>query len=168
MAYISKNIVFEDDPDQARMLRERGFGEERDGKLLVSPTEALYLLENKRIRITKGKKELKFKDLLSALGKEDDGLGLKYLVYKDLRSKGYVVRTGFKFGTCFRVYEKGIRVGEGHSHMLVYPVPEGKKTSMTEIGGMIQLSHSVKKAVLFAVVDGEGDVTYIKMGSVVL
>ena len=168
MAYISKNRIFEDDPNKSRILMERGFGEEHGERLLISPTEALYLIDNKRIKITDGKKELKFKELLTVLGKNDEDLDLKYIVYKDLRSKGYVVRTGFKYGTCFRVYEKGIRKGEGHSHMLIYPVPEEKKTSITEIGGMINLSHSVKKNVLFAVVDGEGEVTYIKMGSVVL
>ncbi len=163
MAYLVKNRIFEDDPNLARILKERGFGKDYEGKTLLSPVEALYLLENKRIMITQNRKEMKFKELISTLGNSDNDLDLKYIVYKDLRSKGYVVRTGFKFGACFRVYEKGIRVGEGRSHMLVYPVPEEKKTSIAEIRSMIRLSHSVKKSMLFAVVDGEGEVTYIKM-----
>jgi len=167
MAILTGTKVMENEPAAAKMLKERGFGEEVGERLILAPVEALYLLEKKRISVLDGKKKLTFDSLFSLLKKAEKELDMKYAVYRDLRSKGYVVRTGLKYGTCFRVYDKGIRVGEGHSELLVQPVPEEMKTSVYEISGAVRLSHSVKKKMIWAIVDTEGDVTYLKLSRIV-
>lgn len=167
MAQLTGTQIMESDPKAAQMLKERGFGEMVGERLLLAPVEALYLLEKKRISVLDGKKKLTFDRLFSVLKKLEKGLDMKYSVYRDLRSKGYVVRTGLKYGTYFRTYDKGIRVGEGHSDMLVQPVPEDKQTSAYEIAGAVRLSHSVKKKMIWAIVDTEGDITYLKLSRIV-
>jgi tRNA-intron endonuclease len=167
MAILTGTKVMENEPAAAKMLKERGFGEEVGERLILAPVEALYLLEKKRISVLDGKKRLTFESLFSSLKKAEKELDMKYAVYRDLRSKGYVVRTGLKYGTYFRVYDKGIRVGEGHSELLVQPVPEEMKTSVYEIAGAVRLSHSVKKKMIWAIVDTEGDVTYLKLSRIV-
>ncbi|VVB73591.1 tRNA-splicing endonuclease [uncultured archaeon] len=167
MAIFTGNKVMENEPAAAKMLKERGFGEEVGERLLLAPVEALYLVEKKRISVLDGKKRMAFDSLFLAFKKAEKELDMKYAVYRDLRSKGYVVRTGLKYGTYFRVYDKGIRVGEGHSELLVQPVPEEMKTSVYEIAGAIRISHSVKKKMIWAIVDTEGDVTYIKLSRIV-
>jgi len=167
MAILIGTKVMENEPAAAKMLKERGFGEEVGERLILAPMEALYLLEKKRISVLDGKKKLTFESLFSSLKKAEKELDMKYAVYRDLRSKGYVVRTGLKYGTYFRIYDKGIRVGEGHSEMLVQPVPEEMKTSVYGIAGAVRLSHSVKKKMIWAIVDTEGDVTYIKLSRIV-
>jgi len=167
MAILTGTKVMENEPAAAKMLKERGFGEEVGERLILAPVEALYLLEKKRISVLDGKKKLTFDSLFSSLKKAEQELDMKYAVYRDLRSKGYVVRTGLKYGTYFRVYDKGIRVGEGHSELLVQPVPEEMRTSVYEIAGAVRLSRSVKKKMIWAIVDTEGDVTYLKLSRIV-
>ena len=39
--------------------------------------------------------------------KHDKDILTRFLIYRDLRSRGYVAREGFGFGVDFRVYERG-------------------------------------------------------------
>jgi tRNA-intron endonuclease len=163
MATLSGNLIIETSPAKISALSERGFGERREKYIVLAPVEALYLTERKKIKVG----GLSFEKLLLLLKKKDADIFTKYAVYRDLRRKGYVARTGLKYGAWFRVYEKGIRVGEGHSVWLVSAIPEEKRTSIYDISRAIRLAHSVRKKMIWAVVDSEGDVTYYKMERVV-
>jgi len=46
---------------------------------------------------------------------------------------------------------------------LVHAVPESARLSSTDMARAVRLAHSVKKSILFAIVDDEGDVTYYSM-----
>lgn len=163
MGIVSENKVIEEDKEKYERLMEKGFGEKIGDKLLLSPVEALYLLENKEIEIKGKRGKLGWKALLEKFEKYDKGLANKYIVFKDLRKKGYVVRTGLKYGAHFRVYRRGVRVGEGHSHWLVEVIPEEWKTSIYNLSRAIRLAHSVRKEMIWAVIDTEGDITYYKI-----
>ncbi len=143
-------------------LNTRGFGEIKDGKLLLSPEEVLYLMEKrKRINVEDEKgKELGFKEILSAASRSDKMFPIKYLVYKDLRDRGYIVKTGFKFGAHYRVYPRGVKPGEGHAAWLIHVIKENKKIEFPEISRSVRLANNVRKKMIFAVVDKEGDITY--------
>jgi tRNA-intron endonuclease len=178
MATIVGDRIIEDDQKQILEFHERGFGEIHGGLLALAPVEAIYLTEIKKISIIKegneprkgaagSKKTYGVISLFTELKKHDKEIATKYYVYRDLRKRGYVVRTGLKFGTYFRVYEKGIRVGEGHSQWLVHPIQEQKQTSIYELARAVRLSHSVRKKMLWAVVDSEGDVTYYKIERII-
>jgi len=163
--YREKVMVWEE--AQANQLYQRGaFGKPLSGgKLQLAPVEALYLLDGGKIRvIDRGTDEqLKFDELSARLSKRDPELMLKYAVYSDLRSRGYVVKTGLKFGAHFRVYERGEKPGETHSKYIVHAIPEGIRFTPTELARAVRLAHSVRKSMLFAVVDDEGDVTYYSL-----
>lgn len=163
--YREKVMVWEE--AQANQLYQRGaFGKPLSGgKLQLAPVEALYLLDGGKIRvIDRGTDEqLKFDEFSARLAKRDPDLMLKYAVYSDLRSRGYVVKTGLKFGAHFRVYERGDKPGETHSKYIVHAIPEGIKFTPTELARAVRLAHSVRKSMLFAVVDDEGDVTYYSL-----
>jgi len=167
--------IIEDDKEMIKAFHDRGFGDIHGNTLLLAPVEALYLTEIRKLSIPKGtskaasgkagkpQKMHEIASLFNEFKKWDKEIAVKYYVYRDLRKKGYVARTGLKYGTYFRVYEKGIRVGEGHSHWLVHPIQEHEKTSIYEVARAVRLAHSVRKKMLWAVVDSEGDVTYYKM-----
>lgn len=108
-------------------------------------------------------KPLGFDELSARLAKRDPELMLKYAVYADLRSRGYIVKTGLKFGAHFRVYDRGEKPGETHSKYIVHAIPEGCKFTPAELARAVRLAHSVRKSMLFAVVDDEGDVTYYSL-----
>ena len=163
--YKDKIIVW-DEAQASRIHQQGAVGKPLSGgRLQLAPVEALYLLDREKIRVfeRKGKRELSFSELSKKLAKQDPELMLKYLVYSDLRSRGYVVKTGLKFGAHFRVYERGKGPGEGHSPYLVHAIPEGCKLTPAEFARAVRLAHSVRKKMLFAVVDDEGDVTYYSL-----
>ncbi|MEW6592366.1 MAG: tRNA-intron lyase [Candidatus Hadarchaeota archaeon] len=157
-------IVWEEAP--ANQLYQRGsYGKPlTGGKLQLAPVESLYLLDSGKIWVVdeEGKK-LSFKELFSKFAEKDPEIALKYPVYNDLRSRGYIVKTGLKFGAHFRVYERGEKPGEAHSKFLVHSVPEGIRLTPSEIARAVRLAHSVRKKILWAIVDDEGDVTYYSL-----
>lgn len=162
-AQLQKGKVIVWDEAQANQLYQKGFYGKplSGGKLQLSPVETLYLVDTGKIIVTGEPGErLKFKDIFSKFSDRDAELSLKLAVYSDLRSRGYILKTGLKFGSHFRVYERGEGPGESHSKFLVHAIPESVRLTPTEMARAIRLAHSVRKKILWGVVDEEGDVTY--------
>jgi tRNA-intron endonuclease, archaea type len=90
----------------------------------------------------------------------DQGSFTNYIVFRDLRNRGYIVKTGFKYGSEFRLYERGKSPGEGHSNYLVKVANENSKFMMSDLSSYVRVAHGVNKKLLFAVVDDENDITY--------
>ena len=149
-----------------QFLSERDYGKESDGGLDLSFIEALYLVKKSKLEVKKGKTKLSFNKLLDCGLKLDRRIQEKYIVYKDLRDRGLVVKTGFKFGCDFRVYGRGVKVKKGpktaaeHTKWVVYTVPEDYTCSFQELSRAVRLAHSIRAEMLWAIVDGENNVTY--------
>ncbi|ABM79923.1 tRNA-intron lyase [Hyperthermus butylicus] len=73
---------------------------------------------------------------------------LLYKVYRDLRDRGYVVRSGLKYGSDFAVYERG--PGLEHAPYLVHVMRVDEEIDPLEIVRAGRLSHSVRKAFILA------------------
>lgn len=86
---------------------------------------------------------------------------IKDTVYRDLRSRGYLVRTGFKYGSHFRVYSSGSI--EEHSDLLVHCTKPEDEFTWEQLARAIRLSHSVRKRMLFAFISGNEDVSYLEL-----
>ncbi|MHA1754571.1 MAG: tRNA-intron lyase [Candidatus Odinarchaeia archaeon] len=137
------------------------YGEFVDGDLILKPVEALLLLERKRIQITDSSNSIvDFKKLVNIYLQKDKNIWTKYLVYRDLRSRGYTVGLGYESDMDFRVYERGAKPNENTSKYLVYVVEEGKHLPLTELERIISIGISSRKKTALAVVDRQGDVTY--------
>jgi len=157
--------VLVSDEKEANSLYQKGFyGDMKSGgKLSLALIEAIYLVEKNRLIVKKGKtakKELTVEELLKLGEKVDKGIYPQFVTYTDLRDRGYLVKTGFKFGAHFRIYSRGDIPGQSHSAFMVHAVPEYYNLTMTELSRIIRLGHSVKKKMWLAVVDNEGDLTY--------
>ncbi|MDE1834161.1 MAG: tRNA-intron lyase [Candidatus Micrarchaeota archaeon] len=80
-----------------------------------------------------------------------------YNVYSDWRSKGYVIKTGFKFGTHFRVYFPGAKpAGDNnsswvHSKHVIHVFPKEARLLISEWARVIRVAHSVRKTFILAV-----------------
>ncbi|MFN3655528.1 MAG: tRNA-intron lyase, partial [Candidatus Nitrosotenuis sp.] len=107
-------------------LELKGYGETRQGRFLLKPFESLYFLFYKKLHLTKGKKIIGFDELLQICSKFDENALTKFLIYRDLRVRGYTVKDGFGFGSDFRVYERG-QFGEKGAKYLVFGLAEGKQ-----------------------------------------
>ncbi len=75
----------------ASSLLDKGFGEPREGKIVLSPEEALYLCEFKGAVIVDQGGEVDFHTLFSRLSKQP-GFIQRYFVFRDMRLRGLVVK----------------------------------------------------------------------------
>ena len=84
------------------------------------------LTEKEKLEILDGRnKAIDSEKFLKKARKIKPNFWIKYCVFKDLRSRGYIVKTALKFGADFRVYARGVKPGEDHAKWIVYPVHEG-------------------------------------------
>ena len=157
---IEGEAVLLEDSDEARLLYERSrFGAiVRKGIVKLSLLEATYLVEAEKITL---KGRVKTVEQLIRKGKRiDKQFPIKYIAFRDLRKRGYTVKTALKFGADFRVYDKGVKPGEDHAKWVVYAVHESNTLTWQEFSAKNRVAHSTRKKLLLAVVDDEEDVTY--------
>ncbi len=161
MALLIDNKVVVDDFKKADQLLQKGFGERREQEHVLDLKEALYLLEKNSIEINdkKGKKVSR-SELLKIGGKEENNFYTKYLVYSDIRTRGFVIKTGFKFGFDFRVYPRGKKPGEEHTQWVIHVATQGEKLTMPALSRMVRLAGNLHTLLLIAVVDSENDINY--------
>jgi len=74
------------------------FGEIVGSKVHYSFAEALYLIERKKMSVMKDGKKISFDKLMKHAQKKDKNFFSRFMVYSDLRNKGYIVKTALKFG----------------------------------------------------------------------
>jgi len=146
---------------EAKKLHDKYcFGEISRDEIHYSIVEGLYLLEKRKIKIYEGKKLVGFDSFLKKAGKIEPKFYTRFIVFSDMRDKGYVVKTALKFGADFRVYAKGIKPGKEHAKWILYPVQEGSTLTWHEFAAKNRVAHSTKKKILIGAVDDEEDVTY--------
>ncbi|MBD3262320.1 MAG: tRNA-intron lyase [Candidatus Altiarchaeales archaeon] len=165
-AILSDTKVLVGDSDTKSLCRERGFGEEVDGRQVLSFIEAAYLTELGKLNVMVGEAKLSFDDLMNKGSDIERDFLSKYLVYRDLRNRGMLVRSGLKFGSDFRLYERGERLGRDHSKTLVHVVPEEYTCSFPELARSVRLAGNVNKDMIYALIDEESSITYYKIDRV--
>ncbi|MBU0466171.1 MAG: tRNA-intron lyase [Nanoarchaeota archaeon] len=151
-------------PDAFSLYEKSRFGEKKRGKVEYASVEALYLVDNGKMDVVSGRKELDFDALLEKFKRKDKKIEVKFVVFGDLRKKGYVVKTALKFGAEFRVYDKGVKPGEDHARWVLYTVRENEQMNWHDFSAKNRVAHSTKKNLLLGIVDEEGDVTYYEVG----
>ena len=162
-AHIIGEIIFSNTSESHSLYKKSCFGELIGEKIQYSLSEALYLVEKGKMEIFSRNKKIPKKELISKLRKIDKKIQIKYPVFKDLRERGYIIKTALKFGAEFRVYEKGSRPGKKHAKWIVFVDHESKKLTWHEFSAKNRIAHSTKKNLLLGVVDDEGDVTFYEI-----
>jgi tRNA-intron endonuclease len=153
--------VSSNDADAMKLFSSQRFGEKIGEKIFYSLSEALYLLDEKKLFLLDANdKKIYRESAVKKFQTLDKNFKNKYLVFTDLRKKGYVLKSALKFGADFRVYEKGRTVGEDHSKWILYATSENERLKWQDFSAKNRVAHSTKKKLLIAVVDEEGDVSY--------
>ena len=149
-------------------LRQKGFGELKGRELVLDLFEGLYLLEKEKFAIedSKTEKGLNEEEVLKYALKKIKEFYLKYQVFKDLRERGFVVKTGFKFGFDFRVYPRGKKPGEAHSQWCINVSGQQDKYNFIELSRMVRLAGNLKTKFLNAVIDSENEINYYEIGRI--
>ena len=124
-------------------------------RLQLSLVESAYLLEKGKLQLTDRQgRSVDLPDLMARAGQIDEDFELKLGAYRDLREKSLVVKTGFKFGTHFRVYKQvhgTLKVP--HSEYLVHAIPLDHIFMPPVLSRAVRLAHSVRKLMVFAYPD---------------
>ena len=155
-----KTIVI--NPKMQNILNERGFGESEKDTLILNSFETLYLLYNNKLELKKINKNIVFDELIQKYIQKNDDILTRFLLYRDLRTKGYVVKDGFGFGSDFRVYEKGT-YGNKDAKFLIFAFNEG---TQQKIGNLYKNIHEITqmaKEPIIAVIERRGEIIYYKI-----
>ncbi len=141
-------------------LSQRGYGTKEDSKFTLTFYEALFLADKNLLEV-KDKKgdKVDFQALLCAYEKEDENAWAHYMVYRDLRSRGYVVREGFGAAVDFRIYERGA-YGKDAAQFIVTSTQEGKPVPMEDLANALTQAQSLKKELVLAVMNRRGEIVY--------
>ena len=157
------------DLETIRDLTLKGFGyaDEKDqgSRLFLESFEALYLLHLGQLTLSRGKRALTFDSFLNACRKSDPDILTRFLIYRDLRSRGYVAKDGFGFGADFRVYERG-QFGQKGSRLLIFGLVEGQPDKTGRLQKKIREMSRMGKEPIMAVVDRHGEIVYYKINAI--
>ncbi|MDW0138621.1 MAG: tRNA-intron lyase [Nitrososphaeraceae archaeon] len=156
-----KSLIKIVDTRSQDQLRNKGFGDKEDDDYLLETYEALYLLYLNKLVITNGSID-NFGSLLKHVLKYDKEIVTRFLVYRDLRSRGYVVKEGFGFGVDFRVYERG-EYEKKRAKYVVFCINEGINVKVGEVSKNVREIETMGKNAIAAVVERRGEVIYYKL-----
>jgi tRNA-intron endonuclease len=168
---IENRIIVWDIEDSRKLFSQGYYGkpigipkpkiEEIDAPLILDLIEGLYLLENKKITITKFKQKISIEQLKEICKKEVHEFDKKYTVYKNFRDKGYVINPGIKFGCDFAVYEKG--PGIDHAPFLIQVYNRSESITSTGIVLAGRLATTVRKQFILAIPKGKDKVDFLAL-----
>ena len=148
--YLIRDRIFVFDPADSQILRDSGFyGKMIENVLQLSLIEACYLVKRKELSVYSSQtgKKLSLTALKESGRATQDEFDLRLRAYTDARSRGLVVKTGFKYGTHFRAYEGS--PDDTHARYLIHAVDAANRTMWPEISRAVRLSGGVKKEFLF-------------------
>jgi len=156
-------------PDADKVYQQGSFGEMEEGKLVLSDVEILFLLEREKILLyDESEKSLTFPETVALLSKGDPEMWVRYLLYSDLRRRGYIVKPGYGPKLEYRVYRRGAVVGKEPAKYLVYGLVEGKTISISELTSISNSAKLSKKDLILAVIDRQGEITYYDASEITL
>lgn len=143
-------------------LQQKGYGEIEKNQLLLKQFETLYLLYTHKLVLKKNKKQIDFDSYMNICQKTNSEILTKFLIFRDLKTRGYVVKDGFGFGSDFRVYERG-HFGEKGAKFLIFGLNEGQQEKMGALQKKIDDITQMGKEPIIAVIERRGEVIYYKI-----
>ncbi|HUU74895.1 MAG TPA: tRNA-intron lyase [Methanoregulaceae archaeon] len=147
-------------PEGRSLYEQSGYGRPEKAGLRLAPEEAAYLVQRAKIEIPR----YDFDRLLSLFAQKSDFLR-NFLVYRDIRERGYAIQTG---PHDFRVFKRGQRPGSGRSQYLVRVLSERDLIDFDVLLKEATASAHMRKQHVLAVVDDENELTYYEVKIAVL
>ncbi len=162
---LDERILLENSDEARNLYNQSRYGDFiEDGRIQLSLIEGLYLMQKGKVTIKDGRGQVyRTQRFIKRAKKLEPNFWIRYCVYKDMRNRGYIIKTALKFGADFRVYDRGIKPGEDHAKWIVYPVHEGSGLTWYEFAAKNRVAHSTKKRLLIGIVDDETSVTYYEI-----
>jgi len=168
--FVDSRIVVTEEDEAEEIYSENYYGKYNEEVLELSMVEAYHLIDRELITVSKDGEKLSQEEAFDIFTEKDGEFYHKYQAYSDLRERGFIVKTGFKFGAHFRVYPRGVNPYEEgpkkqkqHTKWVVHAVPENHSLSFSEMSRAVRLAQNIRATMLWAVVDNESGVTYYEV-----
>ena len=144
-------------------LEGSGYGTREGQALILKDYEALYLVYAKKLTLVdEDGGSVNFDALAELAQKKADDSWTKFAIYRDLRSRGYIVREGFGFGTDLRVYDRG-DYPKKPAKFVVFALDEGIEKGMADLERSVKEMAKMGKEAIIAVIERRGEVIYYKV-----
>lgn len=147
--------------DEADRLFQDGYGRRLGDTLTLTPSEALYLVEKERLSVIDEaqKKILSFQEILNRELEEDKLLWTTYIIYRDIRGRGFVAKTPIDKSTNFLVYERGTYSKKPPCYE-IHTIYEGMNETIGDLEVAIKQSLASGRILKLAVIDRRGEIVY--------
>lgn len=155
-------VIVVESVKQQDQLRSKGYGEKIKDMYILESYEALFLLYYNRLVLKKQKSILDFSTYLQILLKIDLSIFTKFLIFRDLRTRGYIPKEGFGFGNDFRVYERG-EYSRKAAKYVIFGINEGLSVKANILLENIRSIEKMGKEAIIAVIERRGEIIYYKV-----
>ncbi len=150
--------------EEVEELALKDYGVAKRKYLVIDPLETLYLTFTDRIRVKKGRRIADFEELFDLFSKENPSIFTQFLIYRDLRDRGYIVKAGYGEKIDFLVYDRGDYPGKAAKYRVI-GVDEGHPIGVLELMDVLRFTTMSKKELKIAVVERRGEVVYYTLKS---
>ena len=168
---LSEGLVVVPAQNEASSLYQDGYGSRKPDRdiLCLESFEALYLLERGKISVIDedNRERLVFRELLTKYNSYENNTWIRYIVYRDIRIRGFVARGGPRWGVDFYVYERG-SFGKKTPSDIVYTVWEGAPEKISHLETIYQMAEDENRSLRLAVVDRRGELVYYSLTELML
>jgi tRNA-intron endonuclease len=160
---VSEGTVVVSDKERFGELEEAGYGTREGKALFLRDYEALYLTHIGKLELKDGAgKAVSFEKMAEITQLQATDSWTRFIIYRDLRSRGYVVREGFGFGTDLRVYERGDYPKKAAKYV-VFALDEGIEKRIDDLERSVKEMAKMGKEAIIAVIERRGEVIYYKV-----
>ena len=164
-AFLTEDRATVVNEEDVKSIYENGFyGKMIGRRLQLSLLETAYLMKQDMLFVRNAKtgRKLSYENIVKKARKVQPDFELRLIIYENLRERGIIVKTGFKYGSHFRAYEGD--PGKQHAKYLVHALPAGFKGMWPEISRAVRLAHGVKKEILFG--EAGDEIVYLKLNRI--
>ena len=148
----------------AELYKTSYFGRPKGEELELSLVEAAFLQSRGKLEIELEGKLLDFRIFFEQASLRQPNFELKYIVYKDLKERGYYVQPS---ASDFRVYPRGSHHGKSASTIFVHVQSERQLLSVKFLKDSVYSAENVHKQFVLAIVDEESDLTFYEVKTAV-
>jgi tRNA-intron endonuclease, archaea type len=153
------------DPDESNAVYAKGFfgtvGPE--GRLTLDRYESVYLAEMGRIEVHgPGGRGVPWPTVFRRAVRADRGFPVRYLVYRDLRQRGYIVREGPP-PLAFAVLPRGGILHKTPSRYWVEALSERVPFDLARLFDLAEKAQAARRTLWLGLVDEESDLTYYRI-----
>lgn len=166
------HVWLSDEAEASRLYNKGAFGlPQPGGALRLDLLEAAHLVEERKLEVARRDGAAAgLADLLALGARLDEGFETRWLAFRDLRKRGYIVKAsesrrtaGSGFAVDFHVYPRGGFPGKTPSQAHLLAVSERSTFDLEALLKEAAEAARLGKGLRLAVVDEEGDLTYYEV-----